>query len=106
MEQAVLVHIPLDDDKFGSEAKRESLYALEDKLTEAVEAAEVGEFDGNDFGGGECIFYMYGEDADALYDAVNGILKKAAVAKDGHAIKRYGPATDPASKEVRVTWGR
>jgi len=38
----------------------------------------VGEFDGNEFGEGECVWYMYGPDADALYRAVEGIIREAA----------------------------
>ena len=48
---------------------------------------------------------MYGPDADALYGAVEGVLKKSNVAKGGHATKRYGEAADMSAKEVEVRWG-
>ena len=61
-------------------------------------------FDGNDFGQGECTFFMYGPDADVLYMVIEVVLQEFPVARGGYAIKRYGPAEDPNSKEVRVTW--
>jgi hypothetical protein len=104
VEHAVIVRLPLDDAQFGSEERREALNALEDELIKAVELAEAGEFDGNDFGQGECTFFMYGPDADVLYMVIEVVLQEFPVARGGHAIKRYGPADDPNSKEVRVTW--
>jgi hypothetical protein len=104
VEHAVIVHLPLDDARFGSSERREALHALEDELINAIELAEAGEFDGNEFGEGECVFYMYGPDADTLYMVIEVVLQEFPVARGGHAIKRYGPAEDPNSKEVRVTW--
>ena len=104
MEQAVIVRLPLDDAQFGSAERREALNTLEDELINAIELAEAGEFDGNDFGQGECTFFMYGPDADVLYMVIEVVLQEFPVARGGYAIKRYGPADDPMSKEVRVTW--
>jgi hypothetical protein len=104
VEQAVIVHVPLDDAQFGSNQRRDALHALEDELIEAIELAEAGEFDGNDFGQGECTFFMYGPDADVLYMVIEVVLQEFPVARGGYAIKRYGPADDPNSKEVKVTW--
>lgn len=41
MQHAVIVRIPLDDEKFGSSEARDALWELEDELTEAVEQADV-----------------------------------------------------------------
>ena len=104
MEHAVIVRLPLDDAQFGSAERRAALDALEDELINAIELAEAGEFDGNDFGQGECTFFMYGPDADELYMVIEVVLQELPVARGGYAIKRYGPADDPDSREVRVTW--
>jgi hypothetical protein len=104
MEHAVIVHLPLDDASFGSAECRDALYALEDELIIAVELAGAGEFDGDEFGEGECVFFTYGPDADTLYRSIEAVLRQHPAARGGHAIKRYGPAEDPHSKEVRVTW--
>jgi len=104
VDHAVIVRLPLDDAQFGSPQRREELNALEDELINAIELAEAGEFDGNDFGQGECTFFMYGPDADVLYMVIEVVLQEFQVARGGYATKRYGPADDPNSKEVRVTW--
>ena len=59
-EHAVLVHLKLSDSGFGTEAEREALFELEQRLERAILAAAVGEFDGNEVGEGLCTLYMYG----------------------------------------------
>ena len=102
MEHAVIVHLPLSDDNFGQEAEREALFYLEDLLTDALEGQGLGEFDGNEFGGGECVFFMYGRDADRMFAAISPLLSSTRFARGGHAIKRYGPADDPLAADVKV----
>jgi len=104
LEQAVIVFLPLSDDEFGSPEENEALHALEVELAEAVEKASAGAFDGNEFGGGQCVFFMYGPDADRLFGAIEPLLKTNAAAAGGCAIKRYGEVLDPDAKQVRVTW--
>lgn len=104
MEQAVIVHLRLSDDGFGSSDEREMLLGLQERMAAAIEDADVGEFDGDMFGGGECVLYMYGPDADRLFAAVEPILSACSLASGGFAIKRYGQASDPEAREVRVTW--
>lgn len=102
MEHAVIVHLRLSDDQFGAESEREAIFYLEDLLVDAIDNAGLGEFDGNEFGGGECTLYMYGRDADRMFNAISPILASTRLSRGGHAVKRYGPATDPLAMEVRV----
>jgi hypothetical protein len=102
MEHAVIVHLRLSDDQFGAEAEREAIFYLEELLTDAIEGAGLGEFDGNEFGGGECTLYMYGRDCDRMFNAISPILASTRLTRGGHVVKRYGPATDPLAMEVRV----
>ncbi|MER5918367.1 hypothetical protein ABT124_51215 [Streptomyces sp. NPDC001982] len=44
-------------------------------MAAAVEAAGVGEVDGNEFGGGEAVLYAYGADAEALFKVMEPILR-------------------------------
>ena len=103
MEQAVIVHLHLRNRGFGSFEEREGIVALEERLTTAIEEADVGEFDGDEFGGGECVLYMYGPNADSLFDIIHRLLKTSPLASKGYAIKRYGEASSDAP-EVRITW--
>ena len=72
---------------------------IEDPLIEAIEAAAVGEFDGNEIGPDGAVLYMYGPDADALFAAVEPILRTAPLGPGSHAVKRYG---EPGASESRV----
>jgi hypothetical protein len=103
-EQAVVVHISLSNDAFGTEQEQDAAFALDEELAGAVNASGLGEFEGNDFGGGECVFFMYGPNADLLYSLIQPILRTRPIAERGYAIKRYGQADDPNAGEVRVTW--
>jgi hypothetical protein len=101
-EHAVIAHLKLSDDAFGSGDEAEAMHQLSDRLAEVIEAKSVGEFDGDEFGEGECVLYMYGPDADALFSAIEPVLRCSPLAKGGRVIKRYGEASDRAAKEVSI----
>lgn len=101
-EHAVLVHLVLSDDELGTEEEREAIYLLSDRLEEAIERHQAGEFDGNEFGGGGCVLFMYGPDADALFSSIEPIIRLSPLTRDGYAIKRYGEVDDENAREVRV----
>ena len=100
-ERAVLTHLPLSDDEFGTEDEREAVFALERRIERAVD--EIGgEHDGNEFGGGEAVLYTYGPDADALFGAVRQSLGDFPVREGAYAIKRFGRVDAPEVREERV----
>ena len=102
-DQALLVHVPLSNDEFGSDEEREGLFEVEDQMVEAIEGAEIGEYDGNEFGGGEFVMYIYGPDADALFSAAEPILRALQPPMGGfYAMKRYGRADDFGAREERI----
>jgi hypothetical protein len=101
-QHAVLVHLKLGGGEFGTGDEVESIHDLSDQLLEAIEEREVGEFDGDEFGDGRCMLFMYGPDADALFAVVEPILRASPLSRGGHAIKRYGEAGDENAREVRV----
>jgi hypothetical protein len=102
MTHAVIIRLELSDRNFGTEAEREAIFELTDRMEAAISAADAGEFDGNEFGGGECTLYMYGSDADGLYGAVVAILQGSRLSRGGSVIKRYGDADDPHAREVKL----
>jgi hypothetical protein len=103
-EQAVLVRLKLSDQRFGTTHEMDSIHALSAKLEEVIKTKHLGEFDGDEFGDGVCTLYMYGPDADALFAAVEPLLRSSPLAKGASATKRYGNVTDPNAKEVKVTF--
>jgi hypothetical protein len=82
------------------------LFVLEDQLIAAIENAGVGEFDGNEVAtdGSDGLLYMYGPDADRLFDAVQPVLAACPFMRGAVATKRYGPPEDGV-KEAHVTVG-
>lgn len=104
MEHAIILHIALSDQKLGSMNDRLAISRLEDEISSALEASNFGELDGDEYGDGECIIYIYGPDADILFSLIVPLLASGPDAYKGYAIKRYGEADDPQAREVQVNW--
>ena len=100
-DHAVITHLPLSSDEFGTEDEREAVFRLEDRITSAAKRLG-GEHDGNEFGAGEAVLYTYGPDADALLDAIRESLVGIPVRPGAYAVKRYGRAGDAEAREERV----
>lgn len=87
--------------EFGSNTEIEAIHVLSDILESAIEQNGAGEFDGDEFGGGKCMLYMYLTDADRLFEAIRKPLQEFPLARGGHVIKRYGSPQDGV-KEVTI----
>jgi hypothetical protein len=94
-EHAVLLHIDLGDDEYGSEPQRETVFALEDELEQAIAAAGAGELDGNEFGGGEVVLYMYGPDKDRLWAAIEPVIRGFPMRPAFALVRAGGPDVAP-----------
>lgn len=100
-EQAVVARYRLAQDGFGGPGERAAVRETRRLLTEAVEQAGVGEFDGSEFGAGEVVLYAYGPDADALFGVMESTLRGLPL-RPAHVVLRYGSAADPSVAEARV----
>ncbi|TWT77397.1 hypothetical protein Pla123a_20580 [Posidoniimonas polymericola] len=89
-EQAVIVYFQY------SGPDLEDLFTLEERLEKAIAKEGVGEYDGNEVAvdGRDGYLYMYGPDADRLFEVVKPVL--AASSEIGKAVARlrYGPPED------------
>ena len=83
-EQAVLIFISSFTDPAAD------LAGIEDALIERIESAGVGEFDGNEVGPEHATLFMYGPDADALWSAVEPVVRQAPLGAGCFVVKRYG----------------
>ncbi|MEJ8662204.1 hypothetical protein [Streptomyces sp. MS1.AVA.4] len=101
VEHAVIARYRLADDGLGEPSQREVVRQAQALLTEAIEQAEVGEFDGNEYGGGEVVLYAYGPDADALFAVMAPVLHDLPF-RPAHVLLRYGSVDDPSAAEHRV----
>lgn len=97
VEQAVIVHF-----QYGS-TDLARLFALEDRLEKAIADAKAGEYDGNEVNvdGSDGFLYMYGPDADRLFEAVMAVLKQSEFMGGATVKRRYGPPNDGV-REVSV----
>jgi hypothetical protein len=94
-QHAVIVHLKLSDQAFGSFDERERAFALEDRLEDALSRSAVAEYDGHEFGGGWCRFYVYGDDANAIATLVAPIVAQFSRSPSSVLIKRFGPPGAP-----------
>ena len=97
-EQAVLIHIPLSDDAFDSE-EIDYLFALEETIASRIDESGIGEYDGNEIGGGELVIFLYGQDADALADLAMSVLDTHRLPAGSYLVKRYGQS---GAAETRI----
>jgi len=101
-EHAVTLHLPFSRGGLGAKDEDVVCQQIEDDLEEEIDRAGVGEMDGNEIGGGECMLFMYGPDADKLFAAVAPRARSSRLGRRAWAIKRYGSVDDPNAREVRV----
>lgn len=82
----------------------EPLDALEDELVEVVDEAGVGEVDGYELAPDvqEAYVYLYGPDADALFDVVRPILLAHRFLHGAAVLLRYGPPGDDVRERELV----
>ena len=69
------------------------LREVEAKLQRAISAAQVGDYDGDEIAvdGSDGYLYMYGPDADPLFDVVRPILRSTPFMHGATVKRRYGP---------------
>lgn len=77
------------------------LFDFEDELEDAVTKSATGEVDGHEIAmdGSHGFIYLYGPDADALFNDIRPVLTKSEVARGGKVTLRYGGLDDPAARE-------
>ena len=99
-DQAVIVQF-----SYGSR-DLSPLFELEDRLETAIEAAQAGEYDGNEIAvdGSGGSLYMYGPDADRLAEVILPLLEAVSFMRGAAITKRYGPPGDGVS-EVEIEVG-
>jgi hypothetical protein len=97
-QHAVIAHFEYAADSI------DALYGVEAQLEDAINAAGVGEFDGDemavDLSDGS--LYMYGPDAEALFRVVRPILAAAECLRNTRVTLRFGPPEDGVPERVET----
>jgi hypothetical protein len=79
----------------------EDLSPLEDDLAAVLQESELGEFDGNEIAvdGTSATLYMYGPDADRLFERVEPTLRGSPLCRGAEVLIRKG-GIDAPSREI------
>ena len=98
-DEWIAVYLKVSNDEYSTEEERDSFHQFTDKLAEVILNSGAGVFDGDEFGNGECGLFMYGPNADRLFNVVEPLLRGWTPLAGGYAIKRYGA---PAGQSERI----
>jgi len=86
-EQDLLVVLKLSNRLMGVATERMEIEAFADQLEAAILEAGVGEYDGDELGGGECILFFCGPDIDRLLDVLRPLLKHSPLCRGAHLVR-------------------
>ena len=86
-ERDLLVVLRLSNRQMGTNEERADITLLADDLAAAVEDAGVGEYDGDEYGGGECTLFFCGPDEVALLGFLRPLLQRSPYARGSHFVR-------------------
>lgn len=93
----------LGNRQMGTQQERQQIEAFADELDAAVTAAGVGEYDGDELGGGECILFFCGPDVDRLVAVLLPLLKRSPLCRGGHLVRMVsGPDGAPERRRLPI----
>ena len=102
VEHALFVHLKLST-SFPTVQERNDIHDLEEKLIMAFRSSNVGEVDGLDFGQGQSTLYIYGPNADDLFNTAEPVLRASKIARGARVRKRFGTADGVNVRIVEYT---
>jgi hypothetical protein len=97
--EAVIVH--LDGTGLSAEVyENYDLASIEHTLVAVIQRDALGEFDGNEVGGGGATLYMYGPDAERLFSGIEATLRAYPLCRGARVVVRKG---GPGAEKREVT---
>jgi hypothetical protein len=100
LEQAVLVY--LNGSELADEIYQQyDTSTLEDQLIAVIQSHNLGEFDGNEFGPEGVTLFMYGRDAEVLFNGIERVLRAYPLCQRARVVIRQGGPGAP-QREVRL----
>lgn len=86
-ERDVLVVMRLSNRGMGTNEERAEIARFADQLADAVEEAGIGEYDGDEYGGGEHILFFCGPDEMKLVEFLRPLLQRAPCGRGAHFVR-------------------
>jgi hypothetical protein len=98
VEQSVVVHFDYGAQDWST------FFQWEQELRDAITAAKVGKYDGNELSvaGIDGSMYIYGPDADKLFAFVKPRLLAAPFLNNITVTLRYGDVMDPSARKTKI----
>ena len=87
-EQALLLRLRLPECQ--ADDVTPTIVALEEAIESALRAHRAGEFEGHDLRDGVWHLYLYGPDAERIFESVAEVVRGARLDPNSHAILRFG----------------
>ena len=91
-EQDLLVVLKLSNRQMGTAQERLDIEAFAASLETAVVEAKVGEYDGDEIGGGECTLFFCTADVDRLLAVLQPLLRRSPLCRGGHLVRMVATA--------------
>lgn len=91
-EQDLLVVLPLGNRHMGTQVERQAIEAFAEQLAAAIEQAGVGEYDGDELGGGQCTLFFCGPDVDRLIAVLRPLLQRSPLCRGAHFVRMLADA--------------
>lgn len=102
-EQDLLVVLKLSNRLMGTAQERMAIEEFADQLEAAITEAGVGEYDGDELGGGECILFFCGPDIDRLLAVLHPLLKRSPLCRGGHLVRMVDdPDGEPQRQRLPI----
>lgn len=88
--QSMSVSFQLSNTNHGTNEEREKMQEFAEALEGILKACKVGQYDGDEFGGGVANLYFYGPSADQLWQGIEEEVRSNAPLPALQAILLYG----------------
>ena len=100
-EHAVIVHFEYGNRDWAP------FFEFERTLEAAISSSDAGEYDGNELAvdGSDGTLYMYGPNADKLFEVVKPRLESFKLLKNVEVTLRYGPTNNLLARETKIRLG-
>src|SRR6478735_6842667 len=90
VQQSVTVYLVYAGPESGRPKQFSACDALQAQVAAALTSSGTGEYAGTGTSAGDYLMYLSGPNADAMFKAVEPVLKKSPLSKGGKAALRYG----------------
>ncbi len=79
-------------------------HEVQKEMDDALHAADAGEVDGDLWGGGQCVVYCYGPDAERMWEVLAPIIEPHPIPRGSYALKHFRGPGPHRTERVNLHW--